>query len=78
LSCSEIRYYGASNFQIARKLQAMLLDLTHELPQYRAPILQNELDLLSGSLDSCFAVPADRELARIADSQGLGGHVVHE
>jgi hypothetical protein len=36
LSCSEIRYCGASNFQIARKLQAMLLGLMHELPQYRA------------------------------------------
>src|SRR6478736_951594 len=40
LSCSEIRYYGATNFQIARKLQAILLDLMHELPQYRAPVLQ--------------------------------------
>ena len=78
LSCSEIRYYGASNFQIARKLQAMLLDLMHELPHYRAPILQHEMDLLSGTLDSCFAVPTDRELARTADSQGLGGHIVHK
>jgi uncharacterized membrane protein len=78
LSCSEIRYYGASNFQIARKLQAMLLDLMHELPQYRAPILQHEMNLLSGTLDSCFVVSADRELARIADSQGLGGHIVRE
>ena len=78
LSCSEIRYYGASNFQIARKLQAMLLDLMHELPHYRAPILRHELDLLNGTLDHCFVIPADREVARIADSQGLGGHIVHE
>ena len=78
LSCSEIRYYGASNFQIARKLQAMLLDPMHELPQYRAPILQHEMNLLSGTLDSCFVVPADRALARIADSQGLGGHIVRK
>src|SRR4029077_4258914 len=46
LSCSEIRYYGASNFQIARKLQAMLLSLMHELPPYRTPALQREIDLL--------------------------------
>jgi uncharacterized membrane protein len=73
LSCSEIRYYGGSNFQIARKLQAMLLGLMHELPQYRAPALQREIDLLNLTLDGSFVVPADRELARIADSQGLGG-----
>ena len=78
LSCSEIRYYGASNFQIARRLQAMLLDLMHELPQYRAPILQHEMDLLNGTLDNCFAVPADRELARMGDSQGFGGRIVRE
>ena len=74
LSCSEIRYYGASNFQIARKLQAMLLDLMHELPQYRAPTLQREIDLLNGTLDSSFALPADRDLARIADFPGAWGN----
>jgi uncharacterized membrane protein len=78
LSCSEIRYYGASNFQIARKLQAMLLDLMHELPKYRAPALQREIDLLNWTLDASFVVPADRELARIADSQGLGGRLYRE
>ena len=75
LSCSEIRYYGASNFQIARKLRAMLLGLMHELPQYRAPALQREIDLLNWTLDACFALPVDRELVRIADSQGLGGRL---
>jgi hypothetical protein len=68
LSCSEIRCYGASNLQIARKLQAMLLVLIHELPQYRTLILQREMDLLSATLDRCFVVPADRELAGIAAS----------
>jgi uncharacterized membrane protein len=78
LSCSEIRCYGASNLQIARKLQAMLLGLMHELPQYRALILQREMDLLSATLDRCFLVPADRELAGISDSQGLGGRLYRE
>ena len=50
----------------------------HELPQYRAPILQREMDLLSATLDRCFVVPADRELAGIADSQGLGGRLYRE
>jgi uncharacterized membrane protein len=75
LSCSEIRYYGATNFQIARKLQAMLLDLMHELPQYRAPVLQCEIDILNGTLDRSFVLAADRELAGVADFQGLGGRI---
>jgi uncharacterized membrane protein len=78
LSCSEIRCYGASNFQIARKLRAMLLGLMDELPQYRAPTLQREIDLLNSTLDHCFVVPTDRELASIADSQGLGGRLYRE
>jgi len=75
LSCSEIRYYGASSFQIARKLQAMLLGLMHELPQHRAPVLQREIDLLNLALAGSFVAPADLELARIADSQRLGGRL---
>ncbi|HTI79377.1 MAG TPA: DUF2254 domain-containing protein [Acetobacteraceae bacterium] len=75
LSCSEIRYYGASSFQIARKLQAMLLSLMHELPQHRAPVLQREIDLLNLALAGSFVAPADLELARIADSQRLGGRL---
>jgi uncharacterized membrane protein len=78
LSCSEIRYCGASNFQIARKLRAMLLGLIHELPQYRAPALQHEINLLNATLDASLTLPADRELAGIADSQGLGGRIYHE
>jgi uncharacterized membrane protein len=78
LSCSEIRYYGASNFQIARRLKAMLLDLMHELPQYRAPALQREKDLLNETLDRSFVIPADRELAKIGDVQGFGGRIVCE
>ena len=78
LSCSEIRYYGASNFQIARKLRAMLVGLMHELPQYRAPALQREMDLLNWTLDGSLTLPADRELAGIADSQGLGGRLYRE
>jgi uncharacterized membrane protein len=75
LSCSEIRYYGASNFQVARKLQAMLLDLMHELPQARAAVLQREMDILNGTLDRNFVLTADRELAGVADFQGLGGRI---
>ncbi len=78
LSCSEIRYYGATNFQVARKLRATLLSLMHELPPYRTPALQREIDLLDWTLDGGFSLPADRDLARIADSQGLGGRLYRE
>jgi uncharacterized membrane protein len=78
LSCSEIRCCGASNFQIARKLRAMLLGLMEDLPQFRAPILQREMDLLNSTLDHCFVVTSDRKLAGIADAQGLGGRFYRE
>jgi uncharacterized membrane protein len=78
LACSEIRYYGASNFQIARKPRATLLGLLHELPEYRAGALQRELDLLNRMLDAVLVLPADREMASIADPRGLGGRLMLE
>jgi len=35
LACREIRLYGAANFQVARRLRAMLEDLLHTLPEAR-------------------------------------------
>jgi uncharacterized membrane protein len=44
LSCREIRLYGASNFQVARRLRAMLENLPRALPESRWPALHKELD----------------------------------
>lgn len=73
LAFSEIRLYGAENFQVARRLRAMIFALMNTLPEWRRPALHRELSLLDQSIDRVYTAPGDRDLARIPDSQGLGG-----
>jgi uncharacterized membrane protein len=72
LSCREIRLYGAENYQVARRLRAMLQNLLATLPEARHPAMQCELDLLDRTLDRSPMLPEDLALARTADLQGLG------
>lgn len=73
LAFTEIRYYGASNVQIARRLRAMIINLANTLPAVRHAALRQELDLLDQMLEKLYVLPDDLALARIPDSQGLGG-----
>jgi uncharacterized membrane protein len=73
LAVREIRFYGASNFQIARRLRAMLLTLIANLPDCRKPALALELSLLDSAIELAFPLPEDRFLACRPDTQGLGG-----
>jgi uncharacterized membrane protein len=73
LSCREIRLYGAENFQVSRRLHAMIEDLLVTLPEARRPALQCELDLLDRALGRIHEFPEDLALAREPDLQGLGG-----
>jgi uncharacterized membrane protein len=73
LAFSEIRLYGAGNFQVARRLRAMIENLLEVLPQARHSALQHELALLERSLTELYAFPEDLALARQPDLQGLGG-----
>lgn len=73
LSCNEIRQYGAENAQIARRLRAMLENLMQTLPEVRRPELRQELDLLDRTLEKLHLFPEDLALARVPDTQGLGG-----
>jgi uncharacterized membrane protein len=75
LTFSEIRLYGAGNFQIARRLQAMIKNLLEILPIFRQHALQNELELLNRTLEKLYPFPEDLALARQSDLQGLGGAV---
>jgi len=72
LSCREIRLYGAENFQVARRLRAMLENLEQALPEARGPALRMELGLLDQTLDRLNLLPQDLTLARTPDLQGLG------
>ncbi|HEY4168634.1 MAG TPA: DUF2254 domain-containing protein [Reyranella sp.] len=72
LSCREIRLYGAENYQIARRLRAMLENLSATLPENRRPVLLKELQLLDRTLEALDLLPDDLALARTPDLQGLG------
>jgi uncharacterized membrane protein len=73
LACREIRLYGAENFQIARRLRAMIDNLVKTLPESRRPALRQERDLLDRTIERLYVLAEDLALARIPDSQGLGG-----
>ena len=73
LAFTEIRFYGAENMQIARRMRAMILDLTNVLPAHRHAALSKELQLLDRAVQKLYPLPEDLELARIPDMQGLGG-----
>ena len=73
LTCREIRLYGAENFQIARRLRAMLEILEQALPETRRPALRRELDLLDRTIEKVYLLEEDKALARISDTQGIGG-----
>jgi uncharacterized membrane protein len=75
LSCREIRLYGAENYQVARRLRAMLENLALTLPEHRRPALHKELRLLDQALVSLNLMPDDLELARTPDLQGLGAPI---
>ena len=73
LAFTEIRFYGAENMQIARRLRAMIVNLTDTLPAERHSALRKELELLDRAIEKLYVLPDDLKLARIPDSQGLGG-----
>jgi uncharacterized membrane protein len=75
LAFSEIRRCGADNFQVARRLRAMIENLMRTLPEHRHAALQQQLMLLDREIEIQYRFPEDIALARGADSQGLGGTI---
>jgi uncharacterized membrane protein len=73
LAVTEIRQFGATSIQIARRLGAMLDDLVRVLPEERAAPLRREMALLQRSAERFFVEPEDRALAEVHDAQGVGG-----
>jgi uncharacterized membrane protein len=73
IACHEIRMCGAGSAQIARRMRAMLEDLTVSLPAHRHAALRREMELLDRTLPGLYPLPEDLALARVPDPQGLGG-----
>jgi uncharacterized membrane protein len=74
LAVTEIRHFGATSIQVARRLRAMLEDLIHALPEERAAVLRLELSLLERSAKRFFGDAEDQAMAHVSDVQGMGGH----
>jgi uncharacterized membrane protein len=72
LAVTEIRQFGASSMQVARRLQAMIEHLSKVLPEARQAALRDELALLQRSIQRVFPDEQDRARAQIGDLQGLG------
>jgi uncharacterized membrane protein len=73
LTFSEIRLYGAGNFQVVRRLRAMIENVSQNVPERRATLLGEELDLLDRAAQEQYRFPEDLKRSRVSDSQGLGG-----
>ena len=73
LAVTEIRHFGGTSIQVARRLRAMLENLADDLPPERAALLHHELELLHRSASRFFPEPEDQALAEVSDSQGVGG-----
>lgn len=71
LGLDEIRISGGGQYQIARRLRALLLDLHADLPPGRRPALDRQLALLDDEVDRCFP-DGQRDDALVPDRQGLG------
>jgi uncharacterized membrane protein len=75
LAFREIRLHATEHIQIARRLRAMIENLIITLPEVRHPALLAELDLLDRTAQKVYWFEEDLALARVGDSQGLGGVV---
>ena len=73
LGVSEIRHFGASSMQVARRLRALLTHLAEALPASRTPPLREELTMLERAVERSYPDPEDRRRAQAGDLQGIGG-----
>ncbi len=72
LAVDEIRYFGAQQFQVMRRLRAVFEDLERVVPEERKAAIRRELDLLAESVRRTFPDALDQERAGDPDAQGLG------
>ena len=73
VACSEIRACGAGSLQVVRRMRAMLENLLERRCRNTAGGMDTELDLLDSAIEAHFSRPEELALARVPDSQGLGG-----
>jgi uncharacterized membrane protein len=73
LALVELRQYGSTSIQVARRMKALLEHLIDRLPAERAGALRRELAALENGAARAFIETEDRRRASFGDFQGLGG-----
>jgi uncharacterized membrane protein len=73
LAVIEIRQYGVESIQVARRMRAMLDDLSRVIPVERRPIIEEQKHLLATGILRSFTDVEDRTRAAVGDLQGVGG-----
>jgi uncharacterized membrane protein len=73
LALTEVRRYGASAPQVARRMRALLDDLVDLTPAARHGALERHLALLDAAIERAYDDPAERAVAATPDRLGLGG-----
>jgi uncharacterized membrane protein len=72
LAFEEIRFYGANNVQVMRRLNALVSDLISALPEVRHKPLLEYQRRLDATIARSFENMEDRQEASVEDRQGLG------
>ena len=73
LGVTEIREYGSSSVQVARRLRALLEELHDSVRPEHRPAVEDELARLAAQVEQRFGASADLDRAGTADRQGIGG-----
>jgi uncharacterized membrane protein len=71
LALDEIRAFGAGQYQVARRLRALLDALRADLPEHRRPALEAQSALLADAVEHSFR-QTQRADALVPDRQGIG------
>lgn len=72
LALDEIREYGSGSMQVARRLRALLDDLSRAVPEFRRAELERQRQLLDQSVEQGFETSIERRTARSPSKQGHG------
>lgn len=71
LALDEIRAFGAGQYQVARRLRALLDALIADLPEHRRPALEAQSALLADAVEHAYS-QSQRADALVPDRQGIG------
>jgi uncharacterized membrane protein len=73
LALSEIRRAGAVQFQVVRRLRALLDRVERSCPEIRHAAISRHRAALDEVVSAEFPLDADRRFASVPDAQGIGG-----